>query len=78
MEVIERLYTDKIRVWDVYVDISVHIGVVKFNKESENMSFKMRPNESHMVKHVVRAMDIVKSRLVDEVLLATTISASLK
>jgi len=68
MEVIERLYTDKIRVWDVYSK-DKHIGVIKFNTESENMSYKMRPDWWGQKQSVVPAMDMVKSRLADEVLL---------
>ena len=69
METIERLYTDKIRVWDIYLN-DAHIGVVKFNKESENISFKMRSNYTWgPINYVTKAMDIVKSQIIDEVLL---------
>jgi hypothetical protein len=69
MEVIERLYTEKMRVWDVYLD-DIHLGIVGFNTESENIHFKLRPEfKKELAIHMVRAKKIVKSQLVDEVLL---------
>lgn len=77
MQVIERLDCGKMRVWDVYINDIQYIGVVKFNTESENISFKIRSEYAHkhtrtinaLIKIMVDAMNVVKNQIVDEVLL---------
>lgn len=69
LEVVERHYSYKMRVWDIFLGDD-WIGVVKYNTESENISFKLEVDYVWSeVNYAVKAMNIVKSQLADEVLL---------
>lgn len=70
LEVIERPFSYKMRVWDMWLGDD-HIGVMRFNKESENISYTMNTSEYvwSPTDYIKRALDMVKSQLIEEVLL---------
>lgn len=71
LEVIERTFSYKMRVWDLWVG-DEHIGVVGYNKESENIHYKVTHDIDHekcYVQSVLKAFHMVKSQLIEEVLL---------
>ena len=66
LEVIERPFSYKMRYWDIFLG-DEHIGVMRLNKESENISYTM--NTRDHLDYIKRALDMVKSQLIEEVLL---------
>lgn len=70
LKIVEQLGYSKIkmRYWRVYLD-DADIGHVGYNTESNNVHFKVANTYSHPISFMVRAMDVVKSQLIEEVLL---------
>jgi hypothetical protein len=69
VEVIERPFSYKMRCWDIFLG-DEHIGVMRFNKESENISYTMCADYAkYKVNYIERALNMVKSQLIEEVLL---------
>ena len=69
VEIIERPFSYKMRVWDLWLG-DQHIGVMRFNKESENISYTMSSEYTWgPTDYIKRALDMVKSQLIEEILL---------
>ena len=70
IKIVEQLGYSKIkmRYWRVYLD-GIHIGHIGYNTESNNVHFKVLNTYSYPTRFMVTAIDMVKSQLVEEVLL---------
>jgi len=68
LEVIERPFSYKMRVWDIWLGDD-HIGIMRFNKESENISYTMTNYSWGPTDYIKKALNMVKDQLMEEILL---------